>query len=466
MKILKKVLEREKKKKKMKNRFYNSLENKKFLRTLIFLAIPMILGELMAHSVNFVDMWMVGQLSLESITGLGLSKRLFFLFIMLVFGINSGGAVFMGQYWGKGDVTGIHRVLGIALSFNLAVSAIFAGIAIFAPRWFMSILTSNPAVIEEGVRYLAVASITYFLTSISFTIVVAMRSIRQTKLPMISSFFALLTKIAVNYLLIFVLDMGIVGAAWGTVASRSIEICVQIYLIKRHRLPIFTHWRKHFAFDVGYLKKFAKTALPVVGNEFAWGLGIFMYEVAYQFTGTAGQGALQLSENIQHIFMIAGISTGAASGIIIANHLGAGEKEAAIKASRRCVAIGTVITAFMAIVLFLTAPFIVSTYGSISSEVQAIASSNLMIIALFMIPRTINYYFIISILRQGGDTMFCLLLDTGSVWLIGIPLAFLGAYVLGLPIYLVLTLVYIEEVVKFFIAGHRVRKNKWANKLV
>ena len=442
-----------------------SKENKKFLRTMIFLAMPIILQEFMAHTVNFVDLWMVGQLSLEAITGVGLSKRLFFLFVLLVFGVNSGSAIFMGQYWGKGDKTGIHKVMGIAISANLIIATVFASIALFAPRWFLSIVTSNPYVIEEGVRYLAVASIIYFLTAISFTILITLRSIRQTKIPMFASACALATKIVVNYVLIFVLDMGIEGAAWGTVAARLIEIIVQLILIKKYRLPVFTKIRKHFDFDFAYLKKFGKVTLPVVANEFVWALGIFMYDVAYQFTGDKGQGAFQISDNIQHIFMIAGIGVGAASAIMIANHLGAGERELAIKNSRKCLITGGVVTGIMAVLLFFIGPIIVGTYN-VSEVAQSLASTNLAVVTLFMIPRTINYFFIISILRQGGDTVFCLLLDTGSVWLIGIPLAFLGAYVLGLPIYLVIAMVYVEEVVKFFIAAARVHKNKWANKLV
>ena len=442
-----------------------SAENKKYLRTTFVLALPIILQELMSHSVNFVDMLMVGQLSLEAITGLGLSKRLFFLFILLVFGVNSGGAVFIGQYWGKKDVTGIYRVIGIALTVNLFVSLIFASVAFFAPRWFLSILTSNPAVIEEGARYLAVAGISYFLSAISLTLLVALRSIRQTKIPMFASACALVTKVGITFLFIFVLDLGIVGAAWGTVIARVIEISVQVFLIKKHRLPILTKLRQHFDFDFAYVKKFFKVTLPVMINEFMWALGIFMYEVAYQFTGTAGQGAFQISESFQHLFMISGISIGAASGIMIANHLGAGEKEAAVKYSRKCLVLGTVVTGIMAALLFFASPVIIAVYN-VDVEVQQLAVSNLMVVALFMIPRTINYYFIISILRQGGDTVFCLILDISSVWLIGIPLAFLGARVLGWPIYGVLAIVYLEEVVKFFIAGNRVRKNRWANKLV
>jgi putative MATE family efflux protein len=440
--------------------------NKKFLRTLLFLALPIILQDLITHSVNFMDIWMMGQLSDEAVIGVGLSKRLFFLYILITFGVNSGAAIFMGQYWGKGEVGGIHRVLGIAFVTNFIVAAIFSSIALFASHWFLSILNTDPAVIEQGMQYLAVAPLIYLLTAVSTTTLMALRSIRQTKLPMFAGACALVIKLAVNYILVFELNMGVAGAAWGTVAARMVEITVQIILIRKHRFPIFTGIRHHFDFNLGYVKNFFKVALPVIGNEFFWALGIFMYDVAYRFTGSAGQGAFYISDSIQHFFMVAGISIGAASGVTIANHLGAGERAEAISASRKCVAIGAAVSGLMAVLLFIIGPFIVATYDDVSPYVHSLAATNISVIALFMIPRTVNYYFIISILRQGGDTMFCLLLDSGSVWLIGIPLAFLGAYVLGLPIYLVLALVYLEEVIKFFIAGARVRKNRWANKLV
>ena len=440
--------------------------NKKFLKALIFLSLPIILQDLLAHSVNFMDIWMMGQLSDEAMVGVGLSKRLFFLYIMLTFGVNSGAAIFMGQYWGKGEIGGIHRVLGIAFVTNIIVAGIFACIALFAPRWFMSILTSDPAVIEQGVQYLTIASLIYLLTAVSTTVLMALRSIRQTKIPMFAGACSLAIKLGVNYIFVFVLDMGVAGAAWGTVIARTIEIAMQIILIRKYRLPIFTAIKHHFGFNLAYVKNFFKVTLPVIGNEFFWALGVFMYDVAYQFTGSFGQGAFQISDNIQHFFMITGISIGAASGVTIANHLGAGERDKAIAASRKCVAVGVAVSGVMALLLFFIGPAIVGTYDNVSEYVRSLASANISVITIFMIPRTINYFFIISILRQGGDTLFCLFLDTGSVWLIGIPMAFLGAYVLGLPIYLVLAMVYMEEVVKFFITWARVRRNRWANKLV
>jgi Na+-driven multidrug efflux pump len=82
-----------------------------------------------------------------------------------------------------------------------------------------------------------------------------------------------------------------------------------------------------------------------------------------------------------------------------------------------------------------------------------------------MWAKVFNYINIVGILRSGGDTTFCLLLDTGGVWLVGVPLVFLGGLVFHLPIYWVYALVQVEEVIKLIIGIPRLASKKWINNL-
>ena len=410
-------------------------------------------------------MWMVGQLGIDSINAVGLSNRLFFLFILLVFGVNSGSAIFFGQYWGKGEISGIHKVLGISFITNMLLSSIFASVAIFAPRWFLGILTQNPDVIELGVGYLRILAASFFLSAFSLSLVAVLRAVRQVKIPMLASFIGLLFKLGINYLIIFVFDFGIVGAAWGTIGARIIEISIQIWMIKRFRLPIFASIREHFAFDMAYVRNFFKTTLPVILNEGIWALGIFIYEIFYQFAGHYSQSAVQISENVGHMFLMLGFAIGHASGIIVANTLGAGDKELTISSSNKSLVIGGIIAVFIGILLFFAAPPILSTYN-VPPDVARMATNNLRIVSSMAVFRILNFFFIVGILRNGGDTLYCMFVDVLCVWLIGIPMAFLGTIVLGLPIYIVVAMVHMEEVIKFFVNLYRYKKGNWAKKLV
>lgn len=84
-----------------------------------------------------------------------------------------------------------------------------------------------------------------------------------------------------------------------------------------------------------------------------------------------------------------------------------------------------------------------------------------MVMGLFYFIRTFNSTLIVGVLRGGGDTAFSMYLEMGTVWLVGVPLAFLGALLLKLPVYFVFLLVSVEEVVKAAIGIPRVRSRKW-----
>ena len=83
---------------------------------------------------------------------------------------------------------------------------------------------------------------------------------------------------------------------------------------------------------------------------------------------------------------------------------------------------------------------------------------------LFMF-KAFNSVLVVGVLRGGGDTTFSLFLETGSVWLIGVPLAFIGAVVFQLPIQWVVVLAGMEEVVKLFIGVYRVYSRKWIHEI-
>jgi len=80
--------------------------------------------------------------------------------------------------------------------------------------------------------------------------------------------------------------------------------------------------------------------------------------------------------------------------------------------------------------------------------------------------RIFNAILIVGILRSGGDTKFSLFLEMGSVWLVGVPLAFLGALVWGLPVYWVFVLVSLEEILKAAIGIPRLISKKWLRNVV
>ena len=125
----------------------NTLQDKKFLRTIFTLALPIIIQSFITTSLNLIDNVMVGKLGETAIASVGLANQYIFIFSLCIFGINSGAGIFMSQFWGKKDINKIKTFLGIDLSIGFIASAIFAMLAGFFPQGIMRIFSSDIEVI-------------------------------------------------------------------------------------------------------------------------------------------------------------------------------------------------------------------------------------------------------------------------------------------------------------------------------
>ncbi len=445
-----------------------SEENKEFLRKVFFLALPIILQDLVNSAVNIADTVMIGKLGETSITAVALGNQIFFLFILIVFGINSGASVFMGQFWGVKDTKNIHKTMGISLISSLTVAFVFLFFAQTIPEKLLIIYTRDQAVLDLGVQYLKIVSITYPFYATSFVINMANRSTERTKFPMITTIIALCLNITMNYIFIFIFDLGVKGAAYGTIIARTTEVTVQIIIMNAFKLPILGEAKEYFSATRDFVKEYYKKALPVIGNELMWALGVTLYMVAYGLctASSAPQASIQIANTVKQLFMVIGIGIGSSAAVIIGNMLGAGEIDKAKIYSRKFTRLVTCVGLFMSVCLFFISPFIVTSFFDVSEAVRVDTILILRVIAVAMSFSMVNYLNIIGILRPGGDTLYCLLLDTGSVWLVGVPLAFLAATVFNLPIYFVFLGASMEEVVKLLFSHKRVKSNKWAVNII
>lgn len=440
-------------------------KDKVFFRNLFILIIPIILQELLNSSVNLVDNFMVGQLEEVAITSVGICNQIFFVFNLVLFGINSGASVFIGQYFGKNDFNGIYKVMGIGIILALLNSLIFFWAITFFPEVLMRLYSKDELVIIEGIKYLKVIAPAYFIISLIMAINAALKSTRHTSYPMITTFISLITNIFLNYLFIFKMNLGVQGAAISTLCARSIELLSQLLIIYLKKLPIVAKFKYYINFDKEFIKNYFIVCTPVILNEIFWSIGIAICNMAYKYSGTNAQAAVQITGTIQNLFTVVGVAIGGGCGILLSNSLGAGNKERAIDYSKKCLILTIMLSTIMSLFLLIISPYIVSIF-KITDIVKDYAMKLLYIVSFGMIFKTFNYTAIVGVLRSGGDTKYTLWLDFSTVWFIGIPMAFLGSYFLKLPIYITYAMVYSEEIVKGVFSFLRVKKQKWVNTLI
>jgi Na+-driven multidrug efflux pump len=177
--------------------------DKGFYKSLLFLAIPVILQNMVNSFINILDTIMVGKLGEVAIASVGLGNQVFFFFNMILFGITSGGGIFVAQYWGKKDIKNIRASVGITIACSLGVSLIFFLAAQFIPKLILGFYSEDITVIELGAKYLKTTAWSYPIFAISMAFSLAFRSTEQAKVPMTATIISLCINALCNYLLIF-----------------------------------------------------------------------------------------------------------------------------------------------------------------------------------------------------------------------------------------------------------------------
>jgi putative MATE family efflux protein len=445
------------------------LRDKDFFRAMLALAVPVSLQQLITAGLNMIDVLMVGQLGEASVAALGLANQIFFLLILFLFGVTSGMAIFTAQYWGKSDIESIRRVLGICLTLAIVVAASFSLAATLIPETLMRFYTEDPEVIRLGSNYLRIVGLSYVFMAIAFSYISILRSIRQVTLTVIVSVSALGLKTLLAYILIFghfgLPALGVRGAAIGTSVGWAFECILLLVLVYTQKTPLAANPITFFRFHRSFLFTVLRTAMPAALNEVIWSFGITIYNVVYARIGTDAIAAIQINATVEELIFVLFIGLGNACSVMVGNKIGEKDRATAFEYSRRFTILAVFCAVMAGVFVFLVRGFVASLY-QLSPSAEQNLMNIMLVFSLSAWLRMINFMLFIGALRAGGDTRYAMFMELFSIWLIGVPAALIGGFVLRLPVYYVYALVLLEEAVKAIIVFRRYLSRKWIHDLV
>lgn len=439
-----------------------------FLKKAVRIALPVAMQGMLNTIVNLVDTMMIGALGATAIAAVGLANKVFFVFTLLVFGIVSGSGVLAAQYWGNGDIKNIKKVVGLALTLAVAASIAFLVPAVVCPEAVMRIFTASEDAIQVGAGYLTIVALSYPATAVSNTFVAMLRATGRVKAPVVISSCTIFINIFFNYTFIYgnfgAPAMGAAGAALATLMARLAEALSIILVVYLGKAPVAARFKEMFGYSREFLVQFFSTTSPVIANEFIWGLGTTLYSLAYGRMGNDAVAAITIATTIQDIVTVLFQGLSAATAVIMGNEMGAGKLKRAERYAKNFLILQFIVTILGALFCVAIRWQIIGVYN-ITPEIAESVSRCIIVFALFMPFKMFNYVMVVGILRSGGDIKMCLLLDCSGVWMIGVPMAFLGGLFFGFPIHIVYAMVMLEEVYKAVFGYWRYRQKKWLRNL-
>ena len=444
------------------NRFKNAFEPD-FLKTIFRTAFPIAMQFFLASAVNLIDVVMIGSLGDAAVAASGGANQIFFLLNLMLFGINSGASVFLSQFWGTRDLRNVRRTMGMMYLLGSVAVTLFTLGAVLVPQFLVGFYVHEEPALSLGASYLRIVGISYPVTALSMILSMVCRCTGDVSLPTRASMLSIGLNVGGNALLIFGLcgfpALGLNGAAIATAIARTAECLFLVIAVYRRKLPGAASLRELFAFDRNFVTKYIKTAWPVLLNEILWSTGISLYSVAYGMLGTAALAAVQISNTAIQLVTVFTRGLSNACGIYIGRTVGAGDREKAIDYGYRFSILLPATGMVTCLVMIVVHPLILMLY-QITPETLALAKTLLILQSLQMILKSDSMVLVVGIFRAAGDTLFACLLDTGSVWLVGVPMAFLGVK-LGLPLWGLSMLIFLDDIAKVTVGFVHLFKEKW-----
>lgn len=441
-------------------------ERKRSLRKeIVRLALPIALQQFMTALVGACDAIMLGKLSQDAMSAVSLATQVTFVFNLFMFAFMAGENMFVAQYYGKGDYTGISQVFSLVTKICGCIAVIFLAGTLFFPEQLMRILTNEETLIVLGSEYLRVIGISYVFSGIAQIFLAIMKNCGAVNMSTLINGVMVILNIALNAVFIFGLSgfpkMGIKGAALATVLATVMQFLWSVgYVLCRIRAVKFSLR----SCEKKLFGRFWQKAVPLLINNLAWGIGFSMYSVIMGHLGTdavAANGIANISKNLVVCFCL---GLGNAGSIIVGNRLGADRLQEAKEVGETLTKTAIIAGIVSGLVLIALSPFITKMVD-LTPTARGYLQKMLLISSYYIAGKSVNCMTIGGIFAAGGDSKFGMLCDSVTLWCIIVPLGCICAFILKLPVMIVYFVLNLDEIIKLPVVYKHYKKYKWIKNL-
>ena len=441
-------------------------ERKRSLRKeIVRLALPIALQQFMTALVGACDAIMLGKLSQDAMSAVSLATQVTFVFNLFMFAFMAGENMFVAQYYGKGDYTGISQVFSLVTKICGCIAVVFLAGTLFFPEQLMRILTNEETLIVLGSEYLRVIGISYVFSGIAQIFLAIMKNCGAVNMSTLINGVMVILNIALNAVFIFGLSgfpkMGIKGAALATVLATVVQFLWSVgYVLCRIRAVKFSLR----SCEKKLFGRFWQKAVPLLINNLAWGIGFSMYSVIMGHLGTdavAANGIANISKNLVVCFCL---GLGNAGSIIVGNRLGADRLQEAKEVGETLTKTAIIAGIVSGLVLIALSPFITKMVD-LTPTARGYLQKMLLISSYYIAGKSVNCMTIGGIFAAGGDSKFGMMCDSVTLWCIIVPLGCICAFILKLPVMVVYFVLNLDEIIKLPVVYKHYKKYKWIKNL-
>ena len=443
-------------------------KDKSFYRSLVLLAIPIALQNLVTFSVGLADSVMVGSLGDHAVSGMYMGNQIQTLLQVFSGGIEGAILILAAQYWGKRDVGAIKRIVAIGLRFSLAVGIILTLVCSVLTKQVIGLFTKDAQTVTAGAEYLSTVCFSYVFFCITQSLIAAMRSVEKARIGLYVSLASLFSNVVLNYILIFgklgFPVMGIKGAAVAPVISRIIETAIIAVYVLIYDKRLGFRLRDTLKRDKVLLFDFIRYGMPIIAGQMVWAANMLTASaIMGRQTAEGAVTAMSIAGTLSNLAYVVMNGMSGAVGIITGKTIGAGLEEKMKEYAKTVQIIFLCLGAFTGMGVFLIKGPFISLY-KISQAAVAEATRYCTVLSVTTVGTCYQAACLFGLVKSGGDISFVFKNDLIFVFLVVLPSAII-ATLLNAPAWVVFACLKCDQILKCFVAVVKINSFNWMKKL-
>ncbi|WP_024469491.1 MATE family efflux transporter [Treponema pedis] len=444
-----------------------------FYKKAFALALPIMVQLFIQSLVSLIDNFMVAGLGDLKMSGVNVSNQLIFVYITGLNIICSAGGIFMSQYNGTKDASGMRQSYRFKLITCGIFATLFLTVSALIPELLLGLLvrgnTAKAEITAEGKIYMSVIIFTFIPMAFSSSISSSLRETGNVKIPMYIAMFSTLINTIGNYLLIYgnlgAPRLEVAGAAYATVIARLCELVIFILYIKKIK-PLFYVKIKHILkVRIDLFREILKKSALIFIADMSWVISETVATAIYNSRGGAEVvSGMSAGWTIAELFFLVFPAVNTSIGVIVGGTLGRNSLEEA-RVQARWMKTGAAAAGFATGLCEAAAIFLIPiVFGRLTPSSQIVTKKLLLFVALYMPVWTYqNSQYAVA--RAGGDAVMGAWVDTTVNMLLFTPLMFIMYKFTDLDSPTIYGIAKLTSIIKTVLAGIQLKKERWVKNL-
>ena len=442
----------------IKNSYF--IENRKLIKNIFQITLPAVFDLLAQTLIMAFDMKMVSSLGPSAISSVGVGTAGMFALIPALIAVATGTTALLSRAYGADNkIEGkkaFTQSFFIAVPLGIFLTMIFL---LFSEQIINLVGNAKDMNLKDAILYQNMTVIGFPFLGISIATFYAFRAMGENKIPMIGNTLALVLKLILNFLLIYLFKWGIFGAALSTTLTRLFSAIFSIYLVFWSKKNWISLKVKDLKFDYFTSKRILKVGIPAAVEQLGLRIGMLIFEMMVISLGNLSYAAHKIALTAESISFNLGFAFSFAASALVGQELGKGSSQKALKNGYICTIIAMIVMSTFGLLFFIIPQFLVSLFTK-DKDVIELATMALKIVSICQ-PFSGASMVLAGSLRGAGDTKSVLLITYLGIFLIRIPITYLFLDVLNLGLAGAWIVMTIDLAIRSSLAFYIFRRGKW-----